>query len=119
MVEECEPVDDFDTCHEVDLDQVEYWQDTLPDPDWRDIEESKHEGFDYDIYIDPLELNFGVVPTMDDQGYYDDEDHFNAVYSELVGVDIEQHDIAIFVAPDDTVNPNYSRRGLFLNEKNG
>ena len=93
-VDDCNPSGDFDTCYEIDLDEVEYWQDTMSDPAWRGVEEDP-DGYDvdYKVTLRPMALNAGVIPTADGQGEYDSVEHYKLLRAEFLGLS----------SPDDSV----------------
>lgn len=93
----CSPDPPYDTCHEVDLDQLTYWQDDLHDPDWRDVEPAHDPDVDFEVSIDAFELNGGVIPTQAGQGDYEDEDEFFKTVSSLLGVNVTSNVVVVDV----------------------
>lgn len=85
---ECDPEPPFNFCLEVNLDEVVYWQDTLGDPQWRQITPVDDEpAVDYRIDIDVTALNGGVIPTKPGQGHYEDVDEYVDQKNALLGLD--------------------------------
>ena len=85
----CEPERPYNDCWQVDLSQLQYWQDTLHDPQWRIVEESDHEILDYRVTIDARSLNGGVIPTAPGQGHYASEEDYAQAVEDLLGVPID------------------------------
>ncbi len=97
LVSSCTPQREFDTCVEIDLSEVETWQNTLPNPDWRTIETSPEPNADYNIFIDVRELNGGVIPTHPKQGVYENFQHYLDTYNGLIGVDVRNHNVTVHI----------------------
>ena len=86
-VTDCAPSGHYETCYEVDLDEVDHWKDTLPEPDWRTVEKDPEgHDVDYKITIEAKELNGGIMPTEEDQGYYDTEADYEEERRHLLGI---------------------------------
>lgn len=97
LITPCTPDSDFTSCTEIDLSQTETWQDTLPNPDWRDVQPSSEPNIDYEIVIDVRELNDGVIPTALGQGEYTDDQDYLDTYSQLLGVNISKYTYSLTV----------------------
>lgn len=114
----CSPNAGFDDCIEVDLTQLEYWQQAPSDPDWRDVITSDDPDIDYQVIIDVEELNGGIIPTQKGQGVYSDYDHFFQTKSQLLGVDVENDTYQLIVigtsAKVDGNNHPVNASGVFL-----
>ncbi len=108
-VTDCQPTAPYNHCHEVDLTQVDYWQDTVHDPDWRTIDPSPHPDVDYRITIDVMELNGGVIPTATGQGHYHSFEDYIATKKALLGIDqLSDDDIIEVVIKGRTIKMNDS-----------
>ena len=114
----CNPDHAFQDCLEIDLDLVEHWQDTLPNPDWRTVTSNSDPDIDYDVLIDVNELNGGLIPTKAGQGEYSDWDEYAATKSDLLGVDYGSDRFNLFIVgstqkakEDGSPAPSY---GFFL-----
>lgn len=94
----CHPDPPYDTCHEVDLDQLVYWQDDLQDPDWRDVAASSDPEIDYEVTIDAHQLNGGVIPTQRGQGHYINDNDYHQTLIDLLGVDPFANVVTVRVA---------------------
>lgn len=117
-VTHCTPKSGYDTCYEIDNQDLEYWQTTLPDPDWRTIEPSSEPGIDVEVTVETEDLNAGVIPTASGQGHYNDWDDYQSALDSLLGVDTDQYDVALRVKGptlklDDSQEPTAATTGVF------
>ena len=96
-VSTCTPRSGFDTCYETSWDGLEYWQDTLPDPDWREVEPSSAPDVDYEVRIVVKDLNAGVIPTRSGQGEYNSWGDYYRTMENLVGVDVTEYTVSVAV----------------------
>lgn len=108
----CTPARGYEDCLEIDLSQLEYWQDTLSDPDWRTVEPNPDPDIDYDVIIDVDQLNGGIIPTKYGQGYYKDWQDFYDTKSDLLGVDYKNDtfNLIIFGSTVKEVNGGSTHR---------
>ena len=84
----CTPASGYDSCWEVDSSQVETWQSTLPNPDWRTVNSPSDPDIEYEVTIDAHELNGGIVPTASGQGHYAHLKDFLITRADLLGVPV-------------------------------
>ena len=89
-VSDCQPEPGFDVCYSANTSQLDYWQSTLPDPDWRTVSSHDDPDIDYEVRITADALNAGIIPTAPGQGDYGDWAEFQAHLSDLIGVDVSE-----------------------------
>ena len=127
-VTSCHPDPGYDYCHQFDMSNLEYWQHTLPDPDWRTVEPVGTDGIDYRVTIDAFELNGGLVPTAQGQGEYSSWQEYADTKNQLLGVDVTSNVVSVVIEHptvklDDNGEPTVDTTGIFtveaLSDENG
>lgn len=82
--EECETADGYDECRKKDIGEMKSWEETLPEPTWRTVEQK--ENGNLSVKIDVNELNNGFVRLSENQGVYESEEDFKETRRQLLGI---------------------------------